>query len=284
VIDEDRTKRALEGLVIGVPAARRATETAKLIERWGGIPLVGPTVEEVQVEDDEPVLRASRELIEAGVAWSIHLTGVGTRRWFEAAARGGILDPLLSALGAARRIPRGQKASSALKSYGLGFTWIPEGETSKEIAEWLAPQISAGDVVSLQRHGEPVPGLSDPLEETGARVIDVITYRWEIPTDRRPAERLVKALVDGEAHALVITSAPQVRHLFLVAEGLGLREELEAALAAHVYLAAVGVVAAAALEREGLAADLVAQPPRLGALVRALAEARAAVDAKSGST
>jgi uroporphyrinogen-III synthase len=284
VIDEDRTKRALEGLVIGVPAARRATETAKLIERWGGIPLVGPTVEEVEVEDDEPVLGATREVIEMGVAWSIHLTGVGTRRWFEAAARGGILEPLLSALGAARRIPRGQKASSALKSYGLGFTWIPEGETSKEIAEWLAPQISAGDEVSLQRHGEPVPGLSGPLLEAGARVIDVITYRWEIPTDREPAERLVKALVDGGAHALVITSAPQVRHLFLVAEGLGLREQLEAALAAHVYLAAVGVVAAAALEREGLAADLVSQPPRLGALVRALAEARAAVDAKSGST
>jgi uroporphyrinogen-III synthase len=283
-MDEDLTKRALEGLVIGVPAARRATETAKLIERWGGIPLVGPTVEEVQVEDDELVLRPTRELIETGVAWSVHLTGVGTRRWFEAAARGGILDPLLGALGDARRIPRGAKASSALKSYGLGFTWIPEGETSKEIAEWLVPQISAGDVVSLQRHGEPVPGLSAPLEEAGARVTDVITYRWEIPTDRRPAERLVKALVDGGANALLITSAPQVRHLFLVAEGLGLREELEAALAGHVYLAAVGVVAASALEREGIAPDLVAQPPRLGALVRALAAARQAVDAKSGIT
>ncbi|MEX2553645.1 MAG: uroporphyrinogen-III synthase [Actinomycetota bacterium] len=283
-MNEDRASHALDGLVIGVPAARRAIETAKLIERWGGTALVGPTVEEVPVEDEGQVLRATADVIESGVPWSIHLTGVGTRRWFEAAARGALLEPLLSTLEAARLIPRGAKASAVLKDYGLGFAWMPEGETSREIAEWLGPQISEGDAVALQRHGEPVPGLSSPLEEAGARMIDLITYRWEIPNDRGPAERLVTALVDGGAHALVITSAPQVRHLFGVAEGLGMRDRLQAALADRVYLAAVGTVAAAAFQREGLAADLIAQPPRLGALVRALAAAREAVDAKSGTT
>ena len=270
-------------MVIGVPAARRAAETAKLIERWGGTPLVGPTVEEVQVDDPAPVVRATREVLDAPASWSVHLTGAGTKRWFDIAEENGLLDPLLATLSRAGVVARGQKASTMLRRYRLEPAWIPEGETSREIAGWMQDKVAEGDVVAVQRHGEPVPGLTGPLQEAGARVIELATYRWEIPADREPAIRLVRELVAGSVHALVITSAPQLRNLFKVAEGLGVDEELQGALGSGVFLASVGSVASVSLEERGLKPDLVAQPPRLGALLRSLASARPEVLDKAGS-
>lgn len=269
--------RGLEGLIIGVPAARRAAETVKLIERWGGTAIVGPTVQEVPVADEGPVVEATRHLIAAPATWVVHLTGVGTKRWLDIADRAGLHETLLNTLQSARLIPRGAKANTVLKANKLEAAWIPEGETSKEIADWLTPQINQGQTVGLQRHGEPVPGLTNVLHQAGANVIELATYRWEIPEDRTPAEALVDALITGKASALVITSAPQVKNLFRVADDQGKRHALGAALRDGVYLAAVGTVAAAALRVEGLAPDLVANPPRMGALIRSLAGARAEV-------
>ena len=184
------TPDGLAGMVIGVPAARRSAETAKLIERWGGTPLVGPTVEEVEVADPAPVVQATREVIDAPAAWSVHLTGVGTKRWFGIAEEHGLLEPLLATLARAQVVARGQKASTALRKYSLEPAWVPEGETSREIAGWMEGKVSGGDVVALQRHGERVPGLTDSLEGAGARVIELATYHWEIPADREPANHL----------------------------------------------------------------------------------------------
>lgn len=280
---EQTASNGLAGLVIGVPAARRAEETAKLIRRWGGSALIGPTVEEVPVEDPGPVIQATREVIDAPAGWSVHLTGVGTRRWFDIAGDHDLLEPLIATLGRVRVVARGAKASSALRSYQLEPEWIPEGETSREIASWMQDKVAPGDVVAVQRHGEAVPGLTSPLVEAGARIIELATYRWEIPADRRPAEELVNALIQGRVHALVLTSAPQMRNLFRVAEDTGSGEELHRAFQEHVFVASVGVVASEALHERGLTPGLVAHPPRMGALIRSLAGARQQILDKTAS-
>jgi uroporphyrinogen-III synthase len=277
------TPNGLAGMVIGVPAARRSAETARLIERWGGTPLAGPTVEEVEIADPAPVIQATREVIDAGASWSVHLTGVGTKRWFAIADEHRLLQPLLATLRRAQVVARGQKASTVLRKYDLEPAWVPEGETSREIAGWMKGRVAAGDLVALQRHGERVPTLTDFLSQAGARVVELATYHWEIPADREPANHLTRELAGGRVHALVITSAPQVRNLFKVAEELGLDQELQEALQERVFLASVGQVASVSLHERGLTADLEARPPRLGALVRSLALARDEVLGKRGS-
>lgn len=244
---------------------------------------MGPVVEEVEVEDPGPVVDATRAVLDAPAGWSVHLTGVGTKRWFNIAQDHGMLDPLLAVLGRSRVVARGQKASSALRSFGLTPEWVPESETSKEIASWMGDKVARGDVVAVQRHGEPVPGLTGPLEEAGARVIDVATYRWEIPANREPAHRLVRELAAGRVHALVVTSAPQIRKLFEIAADIGMEDRLQEALQSRVFLASVGSVASVALEERGLTPGLVARPPRLGALLRSLAAAREQVLDKAGA-
>jgi uroporphyrinogen-III synthase len=119
-----------------------------------------------------------------------------------------------------------------------------------------------------------VPELVDALVAAGSRVIEIAPYTWAPVADRGAAVRLVHALVSGEAQALLVTSAPQARFLFVVAKEVGAADALRAALRQRVFTAAVGSVAARGLGDQGVAADLVAKVGRVGHLVRELAAAR----------
>ena len=269
---------------MGIPATRRAKETGALVRRWGGRPLVGPTLVEVPLLQDARLEELTRRVISAPARWSVHLTGVGTRRWFEAADGWGLGDRLVRTLGQAEVIPRGAKATSALRARGLEPAWVPPGETSEEIARWLGERLERDVVVAVQLHGSPAPALVGAIRAAGAEAVEIAPYRWELPDDLVPARRLVSALVSGEAQALLVTSAPQIRHLFLIARDMGVEDDLRRALRERVFIGAVGVVAEAGVKEQGLHADLVAQPPRMGALVRALGDARDRILAKARST
>ncbi|MBW3591434.1 MAG: uroporphyrinogen-III synthase [Actinobacteria bacterium] len=273
----------LDGLTVGIPAARRATETARLVQRWGGSPLVGPTVREVTATNPAGVVEATQLIIDAPLQWSVHLTGVGTKRWFDLADEAALLNPLLDKLREAGVVARGQKTKAALATVDIQPAWVPEGETSQEIVEWLTPKLGLSDTVALQLHGERAPDLSNAIISTGAKLVEVQSYLWDVPENLEPAQQLVREIVDGRVQALLVTSAPQVRFLAEISERLGLRDQLIDALGRRVFLAAVGTVAAAGLTDLGLEADLVAEPPRMGALVRALAESREQILSKAGN-
>src|SRR6266478_5970544 len=133
----------LDGILVAVPATRRAAETETLIRRWGGTCIVGPLLEEVPVENEAPL---------------------------RSAAEWGLREQLLEVLAGGHVIARGPKSAAALAESGLTPEWTPPGETSAEMATWLRPQLGAGDTVSVQLYGEPLPGLTMTLAATGARV------------------------------------------------------------------------------------------------------------------
>ncbi len=275
----------LSGIRVAVPATRRAVETEALIQRWGGTCLVGPLLEEVPVQDEGPLRAATEEILAAPATWSLHLTGVGTRRWFGRAAAWDLLDDLLAVLRSAHVIARGPKSTAALKESGLAPEWTPPGETSAEMAEWLSPQVGPADTVSIQIYGEPVPGLTGAIAATGARAVTVAPYRWALPVDpdrRTAAEDVVRAIAGAEVHAIAVTSAIQATNLFSVARDLGVEGDLRRSLVERIFTAAVGEVSRSGLEREGVPVDFVAHPSRLGALVRGMASSSERIRAKAG--
>ena len=79
----------------------------------------------------------------------------------------------------------------------------------------------------------------------GAEVVPVPVYRWELPEDVDPVRRLVAQIVVGTVDAVTFTSAPAASALLAVAEELGQRAQLVAALRDRVLAVAVGPVAAA---------------------------------------
>src|SRR5438046_6040774 len=103
----------LRGILVAVPATRRAAETEALIRRWGGTSIVGPLLQEVPMEDEAPLRSATEEVLSAPATWSVHLTGVGTRRWFARAAEWGLRERLLEVLAAGPASGRGPKSAAA---------------------------------------------------------------------------------------------------------------------------------------------------------------------------
>ena len=120
------------------------------------------------------------------------------------------------------------------------------------------------------------------LRARGATVLEIPLYEWALPEDQEPLVRLIHDLIQGRVDVLAITSAPQVKHLFAVAERLGLKGDLVTALRDSVTVAAQGPVSEAALAERGITPRIRSEKPTMGALVHTIAEYLAAAEEVQG--
>lgn len=258
----------LAGYTVAVTAARRKEELGALLDRRGARVVYAPAIRIVPLSDDTELVAATRRVLERPVDLVVATTGVGFRGWLEAADAWDL--PLVEHLLGARVLARGPKARGAIRGGGLVDAWSPESESSAEVLTHLlsgAEGPLAGRRIVVQLHGDPLPDLVAGLRDTGAEVLTVPVYRWVLPEDVGPVRRLVAAVVAGALDAVTFTSAPAAASLLAVAEELGSRDELVAALRDRVLAVAVGAVTAGPLEAAGIPTR---QPERarLGALAR----------------
>jgi len=267
----DRTGDAvppLAGYTVAVTAARRREELGALLDRRGARVLYAPAIRIVPLADDADLVAATRAVLAAPVDLVVATTGVGFRGWLEAAEAWDL--PLAGHLRAARILARGPKARGAIRGAGLHDAWSPASESSAEVLEHLrsgAEGPLAGARIAVQLHGDPVPDILEGLRAEGAEVLPVPVYRWVLPDDTAPVQRLVDAVTSGGVDAVTFTSAPAAAGLLQVAGELGRREQLVAALRGAVLPFAVGPVTAAPLEALGVH-PLQPERARLGALAR----------------
>ena len=258
----------LAGYTVAVTAARRREELGALLDRRGARVVYAPAIRIVPLSDDAELVAATREVLAAPVDLVIATTGVGFRGWLEAADAWDL--PLVAHLRSARVLARGPKARGAIRGGGLVDAWSPESESSAEVLAHLLSGAEGpldGRRIAVQLHGDPLPDLVAGLRESGAEVLPVPVYRWVLPEDIGPVRRLVEATVSGGIDAITFTSAPAAASLLTVADELGRRDELVAALRGRVLSIAVGPVTAGPLDAVGVPSH---QPERarLGALAR----------------
>jgi uroporphyrinogen-III synthase len=193
------------------------------------------------------------------------------RTWFDLARGWGLLEGLVGALGRESAIAaRGAKALGELRRVGLDAFYKAPGETLDEVVGRLLEEDLDGKEVSVQLHGDE-PG--EPLERlagAGARLSYLAVYKMA-KAGEATAAALARAVIEGGVDAVTFTAAPQVQALF---DGAGdAREELVRAFnEGRVVAACIGPVCAAAASSLGIAEPLLPPHPRLGSLVRALAE------------
>lgn len=268
-----RGRPSMGGRVVALLEARRRDELAGLVQAYGGVPLVAPALREEPVEDLEAIGSLLDRLSATGLDVAVFQTGVGTRALFrgvETLARAGELKVVLEQAVVA---VRGPKPLAALRELGVRVdVRAAEPYTTTELLAALAPTDLAGKAVFVQHYGERNEELVNALTDHGARVLEAELYRWTLPEDTGPLERLVAGeLLEGRVDALVVTSQVQVRHLVQVADRLGLQAALPDLLGHRVVVVAVGPVAARALAAHGVRVDLVPSHPKMGALVNELA-------------
>jgi uroporphyrinogen-III synthase len=269
----------LAGCTVGITADRRWEEQADLFERRGATVLHGPTIRTIGERADESLRRATDDVVARPPDLVLANTGIGMRAWFEAASGWGLDAALLGALGQARIVARGPKASRALHDAGLEVEARATSERFSEAVDLVVARARRGQRVAVQSDGGGVHPDGARLAEAGLEVLDIPVYEWRLPTDLEPARRLAQAVVDGGVDAVTFTAAPQVRNWFAIAAEDDLDEPLRAALASGaVVVGCVGEVCSEAAVRAGIPAECQVVPDvgRLAPLVRVVADALAA--------
>ena len=258
---------------IAVLESRFGEHLAALLEKQGAVAFRAPALAEEPDLDAEAIRRLIADWAAHPVRLAIFQTGVGTRALFEAVDRLGLAAQLLALLAGSVVAVRGPKPTAVLRGRNVRIDIsVEEPHTTTEVLAAIRGVELSGEHVLVQRYGETNLGLEEGLEARGAKVIEVPTYRWALPQDIGPLDRLLDALERGEIDAAVFTSASQVRNLFTVAAQRGGADQLRRNLNA-VLVASIGPVCSDALVSAGVQVGLEASPPKLGPLVAMLGNA-----------
>lgn len=251
---------------VAILESRLGEELAGLVKKRGGEPVHAPALAELPDLDPEKIRALVQSLEQRPAKLFVFQTGVGTRALFAATDALGFTPSFLTNLEKAVVAVRGPKPTGALRSRKVRIDRsAADPFTTKEVLDCIGDLDVNGRVI-VQRHGSVNVELDRALEARGARVTEIPTYRWSLPADTQPLEKLIGALERGEMHAVVFTNAEQVRNLFAVA---GKKDALKSALN-KTLVASIGPVASAALRDFDIRIGLEAKPPKLGALMSAL--------------
>ena len=263
---------SLEGLRVVALESRMSDQTATLIERAGGVVIRAPSMREIAIGENVAALEFANSLMTGAFDVVIFLTGVGTKHLAESIETAIAAETWRWALANVKVVARGPKPFAVLRGWGVRVDLqVPEPNTWRDILETLdAKYPVAGKSIAIQEYGASNTDLIQGLLDRGARqVVPVPVYRWALPEDLGPLESAIRQMIDGQAGALVVTSAQQIRH---VKEVAGEKWEiLRAAIAEKVIVASVGPIATETLVEFGLRPDIEPEHPKLGPLVQALA-------------
>jgi len=258
---------------VAVLESRLGRQLVELIEGRGGVAVHAPALAELPDVDSTQIASLMASLKGSPAKVAIFQTGVGTRALFAATDSLGLTESFLEMLKSMVVAVRGPKPTGALRSRGVRVDRsAADPFTTHETLQAIADIPLERQRVIVQRYGTANVELDRALEARGAEVVEIPTYRWALPRDTAPLERLVGELERGEIDAAVFTNAEQLRNLFLVAQKSGKHDALRAALN-RTLVASIGPVASAALAEAGVRVGLESKPPKLGALLAALDQA-----------
>ena len=256
---------ALANIRVVIPEHRYPEQLTKLLEREGATVISCPLVRETPLEESEGPRRFI-ELCETTVVdYVVFFTGVGVDLLFRAINRPDVLSR-------SKILARGPKAVAALKRAGVQIDMVADQPTSEGILQTLARHDLQGKSVLIQLYGEENPEICSALEAMGARVTAISLYRYSFASDHAAVDQLLKNVLAGDVDAICFTSAHQIRFLMDAAVADGRDGALRNRLRDGVVIVAIGEVTARALEAAGLNAQVIPQDPRMGPMVRALAE------------
>jgi uroporphyrinogen-III synthase len=275
-MSSENVNLGLAGLRLLSLESRHADQMAKLIENYGGVALVTPSMREIPLQENLAALAFAEDLFAGKFDAVIFLTGVGTRILFDAVETKHSHEKLVETLSRLLVVARGPKPVKVLREFGIPIAVIvPEPNTWRDILRALdehrPPLVLVGKRIALQEYGVSNRELIQGLEGRGASVTPVPVYQWVLPEDIGPLQRAIQEIADGKIDVLLITSANQVNNLMEVATQGGLEEAMRLGLR-HTLVVSVGPISTEALLAHRIAPDMEPTHPKMGQLVYETAE------------
>lgn len=264
---------SLNGLTVAAFESRMSTEITRLIERYGGRPLVVPVLREIPLEDNQTAQEFGARLMAGCVDLLILLTGVGTTTLFDLLKARYTWSSIVDAFEGVAIIARGPKPVAALKAAGLQATLtVPEPNTWIDLISALDEYRSVkGLQVAVQEYGVSNLDLLHALEQRGAEVFPVPIYKWALPEDLGPIRNALDEIIVGRVNVILITNAIQVDQVMQVLEHDGKMESFRSALE-KIVVASIGPTASERLRHHHWPVDFEPSHTKMGVLVKEVSE------------
>ncbi|PQO46153.1 uroporphyrinogen decarboxylase [Blastopirellula marina] len=261
------------GLNVASFESRRAKEMATMIEKFGGVPHVSPSMREVPLQETQPVIDFANRVITGQVDIVVFMTGVGFNHLLAAIDRKVDKQQFIDALSDITTIARGPKPVAAMREVGLAPTIkVPEPNTWREILQTIDTEIHiANQTLVIQEYGVTNASLVAGLEARGARVETLHVYDWDLPEDIGPLAANIQKMIDGQIDVSLFTSANQLNHVLKLAERQGQLDAFSSALRGTV-ICSVGPTMSERLRDLGYPVDVEPEHPKMGPLVSSAAE------------
>lgn len=250
--------------------SRRHLEMARLIEKFGGVPTVAPSMQEAPLSTQPDVTEFANKLRAGEIDLTVFLTGVGVEALFDA------MQPHLDEASFVEHLRqttvavRGPKPAAALAKREIApQVRAPEPNTWQDLAAEIDSQgvELANKTVAIQEYGQPSVEFYDWLKERRAEPFPVAIYRWELPDDIEPLKAAIAGAINGEFELLLWTSAQQVVHVLEVAAQMGVQQKwIEAAN--RCVNASIGPTASARMRERGLTPAMEPTHPKMAHLVK----------------
>ena len=268
----------LQGLKVVSFESRRAKAMAELIRRYGGEPIIAPSMREVPLNENHAAIEFLPEIEAGNVDIIILMTGVGTRTLNHVLLSQYPQERIVAALAKIQLVARGPKPVAALKELGLvPAVTVPEPNTWREVLDALDATTGVrGKKISLQEYGVSNPELVSALEQRGAAVKPIAIYRWALPEDLAPMREAIEKILSREADVALFTNGAQVEHLFKVAAYDKADERLRLGCK-NMAVGSIGPICTQVLEQYGLKPDIEPEHPKMGSLIAEVAASAQAV-------
>jgi uroporphyrinogen-III synthase len=270
---EDR-KTGFGGLRVAAFESRLADQMSQLIERYGGRPLLAPSMREVPLTEHTAVFTFGEKLLANEIHVVILLTGVGTRFMLEVLETRWPRQEIVAAVQKTIIVARGPKPIAVLRELGLKPTVaVPEPNTWKDLLQAIdeLKRPLDGLVIAVQEYGVSNEALLAGLEQRGGNIMRVPVYRWALPENTEPLKHSVRAVVKGNVDVLLFTNAAQADHVLQIAGELAVLDEFRQALK-KLVVASVGPTAAEHLRELQLPVDFEPSHSKMGILVKETSE------------
>ena len=282
---------SLSGLVVAVTGSRRASELARIIRSFGGVPYVAPTIGiEVNQQINKEAEQFIYKILKEKVDYAVFMTGPGVYSLISTARNLGLENELVESLQKVTVVARSLKPKEALAMHGINSNLVPKDNTSAGIAQLLKGFGLAGKRVFIVWHGSYSLELKTQLETEGAYVLDSSTYTYStdlkengsqildsmgykyIPPEETKVLKLIEDLSNANIDAITFTSPPAARELFKTADQHGLTESLRASLTTNVIVVAIGPSTQKALEENDVNVDVMPSIYKIGSMIKSLSD------------
>jgi uroporphyrinogen-III synthase len=274
----------LNGARVALLESRHAETMANLVQMYGGLPFAVPALRESAI-DSPRINQLVAGITRGRFSTVIFQTGVAAQRLFDEADQRGVRDAVAERLSRAQTVVRGPKPAAVLSRYGVKATIkVDEPYTTQQLLRTLATIDVDRKYVALLHYGERNQELSLALRTRGARLAEFLLYEWHLPHDTLPLQGMVRELVAGRVDAIAFTNQMQIRHLTLVADGLGLGDDLGEAMTRKLVVASIGPSCTHRLRQLGIHPRVVPLIPKMRPLIASLSDYFARSSAASLAT